>query len=144
MSTKQIMFSLLILVVALVVYQYFGQGDLLTLSGFGLKRRESSTPIANTFVKQPRTEKEAAVVGEIDIKEKRLDMVVITLNAKSKLGEVTEMVVWTNTNTVSDWEKYEAEYTVETNNNTNRIYVKFRDSEKYESVTYSLQVNQQG
>ena len=140
MSTKQILFLLVILVVALVSYRYFYEGRGLTFSGFGFSRAKKATLIESNFVKQPKLDKESAIIGEIKLEEVNQSSVVLTLDAKSKVGEVTEMVVWTDKNQVSDWQEYNTMFILEITAETHVVYVKFRDDKTYESIAYAISI----
>ena len=140
MSTKQILFLLVILVVALVSYRYFYEGQRLTFSGFGFSRAKKATLIESNFVKQPKLDKESAIIGEIKLEEVNQSSVVLTLDAKSKVGEVTEMVVWTDKSQVSDWQEYNTMFTLEITAEAHVVYVKFRDDKTYESIAYAISI----
>jgi len=141
MSTKQILFFMVVMVIALVAYQYLGGKQILKFPRvFNLQSQEEQTPIEGNFVKQPASDEEAAVVGEMSIVETKANLATLKFDAKGKLGEVVEMVVWTDTNAVSDWEKYEETAAVEIDIDTKIAYVKFRDAKNYESIAYSVSV----
>jgi len=142
MSTKQILFLLVVLLVALFVYQYFYEGQALNFSGFVFERQKNQTLIESNFVKQPKIDKEAAIIGEVKLEEVNQNSAVLALDAKSKVGKVTEMVIWTDNNQVSDWLEYNTTFTIETTAETQVVYVKFRDDKAYESSAYAISIEQ--
>lgn len=140
MSTKQILFSLILLIIALALYQYFGGGEIFKYTGFSLKLPQKKTAIESNFVKLPDQASESAIEGAIEIDTVNEDSAILTLNAKSKVSEVVKMVIWTDTNKVADWIDYSTAYSIPKGENAKIVYVKYRDSKDYESITYSLEL----
>jgi len=129
------------MLIALTVYQYLGGEEIIRFPEvFNLKRQEETTPIETNFVKQPTSDKEAAVVGEMSVIETKDSFVILKLDAKGKLGDVVQMVIWTDTNAVANWEEYKQTARVELSTDTETAYIKFRDNKNYESVAYSVSV----
>lgn len=140
MSTKQILFFLVLLIITLALYQYFGSGDVFQFTGFDLRLPQKKTAIESNFVKLPNQAGESAIEGEIGKESENEDSIILTLSAKSKVSEVVDMVIWTDTNKVADWMDYSTTYSMPNEVNTKTAYVKFRDSKDYESITYSLEL----